>query len=194
MNKPNGFDNVKTGGFTPLEVGGHILQIMEVVEMKSKSGRDMLKVSFDTAKNDRQPLYFSELYKDDIRPNKVWSNNGTSYILTDDNDGNCSRQLKTFITSVEDSNTGFEVQWGDDFCKCLKGKLVGGVFGIVEEEYNGKITRKRKLRWFRGVDGIEDAQIPDEKIIPRKPNDYQSVDSDGFMEIPNIDGEELPFS
>ena len=85
MNKPNGYDEVKVGGdFTPIELGGHHLVIKGVREEKSKSGKDMIVVAFDTAKNDKQPGYFSDLFDKDIRPEKKWPNNGTQYILTMD--------------------------------------------------------------------------------------------------------------
>ena len=40
MRKPNNFDNTKAqGDFTPVELGGHIMVIKDVTEMKSKNGR-----------------------------------------------------------------------------------------------------------------------------------------------------------
>jgi len=193
MIKPNNYENTQASGeFTPIELGGHILEIKQVEEMISKTGKQMLKVSYDTAKNDSQPSYFSELFKNDIRPDKKWPANGTTYMLTEDNEGNCSRQLKTFTTSVEKSNVGFTTQWGDKFTECFKGKLVGGVFGIVEEEYNGDVKKKRPLRWFRSVEGINDVDIPEEKLLV---NTIQPrVGSDGFQSIPAGIDEELPFN
>ena len=62
--------------------------------MKSKNGKDMIKVSFDFAKNDKQPGYFEKAFRDDIRPEKKWPNQATQYILTEDAEGNCSRSFK----------------------------------------------------------------------------------------------------
>ena len=102
MQKPNNYENTQAQGeFIPVELGGHFLVIKEVVEMKSKGGKEMIKVSFDFARNDKQPGYFEKMFKDDIRPEKKWPNQATQYILTEDNEGNCSRSFKTFITCIE---------------------------------------------------------------------------------------------
>lgn len=196
MQKPNNYENTQASGeFVPIELGGHIMVIKQVEEMKSKTGRDMLKVSFDFADTDDQAKYFEKVFRDDIRPEKKWPNAGTTYILTEDIDGNCSKQFKTFTTSVEKSNPGFQVQWGDSFCQGFKNKLVGGVFGIVEEEYNDKRSKRHKLRWFRSVEGVKNAEIPDAKLLPAQNSQLpgQPV-GDGFMTIPDGLDEELPFN
>lgn len=192
MNKPNGYDQVKVGGdFTPIELGGHHLIIKGVREEKSKAGKNMIVVAFDFAKNDKQPGYFSDLFDKDIRPDKKWPNAGTQYILTLDNNdpSKVSKSFKGFVTSVEHSN-GFEVEWGDKFCDQFKGKKVGGVFGLVEEEYNGEIKRRHKLRWFCEDNRADSADIPKEKLLSgSKP----AVSPDGFMKIPDDGPEEIPF-
>ena len=59
MKKPNNFEKTQAQGeFTPVELGGHYLVIKEVLETKSKTGKDMIKVSFDFAHNDKQAVYF----------------------------------------------------------------------------------------------------------------------------------------
>lgn len=38
MKKPNNYENTQaSGGFTPVELGGHYLTIKDVAEMKSKA-------------------------------------------------------------------------------------------------------------------------------------------------------------
>jgi len=194
MQKPNNYEKTQASGdFTPIELGGHIIVIKQVEEMKSKTGKDMLKVSFDFADSDDQAKYFEKAFRDDIRPEKKWPAAGATYILTEDHEGNCSRQFKTFATSIEKSNPGFQVSWGDGFCQCFKNKVIGGVFGNVEEEYDGKVHMRRKLRWFRSVDGVKGAGIPDDKFM-NKQNSTPKPGSDGFMNIPDGIDEELPFN
>lgn len=200
MQKPNNYEKVQAAGeFTPLELGGHILVIKQVEEMTSKTGKPMLKVSFDTADNDKQPHYFADQFRNDIRPDKKWPNNGTVYIMRDDTDGNCSKNFKTFTTSVEKSNPGFQIVWGDQFCQCFKNKMVGGVFGVVHDAYNGREINKRQLRWFRSADKIEEADIPNEiETEEHKRLAFSAgtapTDSNGFMNIPDGIDEELPFN
>ena len=73
MKKPNNYENTQASGeFTPIELGGHIMEIKEVLEMQSSTGKDMIKVSFDFAKGDSQAGYFAKQFADDIRPEKKW--------------------------------------------------------------------------------------------------------------------------
>ena len=201
MKKPNNYDNTQAQGeFVPVELGGHKLIIKEVCEMKSKTGKDMIKVSFDFSKADKQAGYFEKMFRDDIRPEKKWPNQATQYILTEDSEGNCSRSFKTFITCVEHSNKGFETQWGDNFETQFKEKLVGGVFGPQMDYYNGREIEKRVLRWFVSVDKVADAQVPDRsetQAYKNHINGYAQGSTpagDGFMNIPEGIDEELPFN
>ena len=200
MQKPNNYEKVQASGeFTPIELGGHVLVIKQVEELTSKTGKPMIKVSFDTADNDKQPHYFVDQFRNDIRPDKKWPNNGTVYILRDDSDGNCSRNFKTFTTSVEKSNPGFQIAWGDSFAQCFKNKIVGGVFGVVHDAYNGRAINKRQLRWFRSADKVFEAEIPNETETEEHKRLAFSAgtaptDANGFMNIPDGIDEELPFN
>jgi hypothetical protein len=195
MQKPNNFDNVSTGDFTPIELGGHYMTIKQVSETKSKSGKDMIVVLFDFAKEDKQSGYFMESFKNDIRPEKKWPYSGTQYIVTEDKDGNCSRSFKSFINAVEKSNNGFSTTWGEAFAAQFKNKRIGGVFGIVEDEYNGKTTKKHQLRWFCNWDKVESAREPEPKLLPNSNRTVSApqTDADGFMAFPADADEEIPF-
>ena len=200
MQKPNGYDEAKVQGeFTPVELGGHHLVIKQVEEMQSTTGKPMIKVSFDFAPEDKQPNYFAEQFKNDIRPDKKWSNQATVYILVYDNEGKTSSKFKTFTTCVEHSNTGFTTQWGDNFCQQFKNKKIGGVFGEQMDYYNGEEKKKRVLRWFVSSDKVADAQIPDITETTAYKNRGNGAvptvgGNDGFMNIPDGIDEELPFN
>ena len=52
MNKPAGYEEAQVlGEFTPIELGGHKLVIMQVEEITASNGNQYIKVSFDTAKD-----------------------------------------------------------------------------------------------------------------------------------------------
>lgn len=167
MLKPNGFEEARElGAFEAIQLGGHKLVIMNVEECTTSNGNQYIKVSFDTAKDDIQPSYYTNQYKQDTRENKKWS--GVTTVFPTDSEGKTSRAFKTFCTSVEKSNTGFKMIWGDQFCNALKGKKIGGVFG--EEEYYdsfGELKTARKLRWFRSIEGVMDADVPAKKMAQR---------------------------
>lgn len=191
MNKPAGYDEAQVlGDYTPIELGGHKLVIMQVEEVTASNGNQYLKISFDTAKDDVQPNYYSNAYKNDTRTNKKWS--GVTTVFPTDKDGKTSKQFKTFCTAVEHSNTGFKMVWGEQFCNALKGKAVGGVFG--EEEYvgnDGTVKTARKLFWFRGTDKVIDAEVPTKRTVDAP----QQASYDGFMNIQDgVEDDGLPFN
>lgn len=202
MQKPNAYDETQAGGeYTPVELGGHKLVIKQVNETKSKTGKDMIVVLFDFADDDKQPGCFMEQFQNDIRPDKKWPNQATQYILTEDAEGKCTRNFKTFTTCVEHSNAGFSVQWGDKFCQCFKGKKIGGVFGEQMDYYNGEEKKKRVLRWFVSLDKVADAAIPDmsETKAYKEYKQGGGMPSMGnpngdFMNIPDGLEDELPFN
>ena len=198
MQKPTGYDEAKASGdFTPVELGGHYLVIKQVSERKNKNGGDMIVVFFDFAQNDKQAGYFMEQFKNDIRPDKKWSNQATQYINVLDSDGNTSKAFKTFTTCVEHSNPGFTTQWGDNFCQQFKDKKIGGVFGEQMDYYNGDEKKKRVLRWFVSSDKVSDAKIPEISETQAFKN-YKTnagiASTNGFMNIPDSIEDELPFN
>ena len=203
MQEPNNYKNTQAAGeFTPIELGGHYLVIKQVEELKDKNGNPMIKVSFDTADNDKQPHYFMDRFRNDIRPDKKWPGNGATWIGVIDQNGNCSRGFKGFTTAVEHSNPGFITVWGDGFAASYKNKLVGGVFREEIGVYNGKETHQRKLAWFCSNEKADGANIP----APIETKEYKAwkesggltsnpADDNGWMNIPDsVSDEELPFN
>lgn len=190
MKKPNDYENVEVGAeYTPLELGGHICKIMEVKEQKSSNGLDMLVISLDTDKSDSQPNYFSDKFKNDTRETKKWG--CVVYLVVDESNEYGAKNLKTFCTSVERSNNGFNTVWGDGFANCFKGKLVGGVFG--REEYqkdDGDYSFFTKCKYFRSIDGVKDANIPKDKLMDK--SNQSQISGDGFMPA-NDSEQDLPF-
>ena len=166
MNKPVNYESTSTGDFIPVTPGGHHLIIKQVKETKSKSGKDMLVVAVDMAPNDIQPMYFSKMFEEDIRPDKKWPHAGTIYVVSTDNKGQCTKNFKTFITSFEHSNNTQTV-WGDgpQFTNQFSGKRIGGVFGIVEEEYNGERKKRCLHRWFCDDSKADSVKAPDPKLL-----------------------------
>lgn len=192
MQKPNSYDEVKVGNYTPPMVGGHKMIVKQVNETKSKNGKDMLVVLFDFAPNDVQPDFFTEEFKNDTRPDKKWPHAGTAYILCEDSENKCSKKLKGFITSFENSNN-CEAVWGDKFAEQFKNKKIGGVFGEVENEYNGKTTMRHELRWFCALDKVDNATVPD-PVYLKKDNTIQNAPgSNDFMNIPDGVGDSIPW-
>ena len=204
IKKPSNWDAVEVMEFdyTPIELGGHKGIIMKAEEYTSpQSGKTSLRVSVDTAKDDKQPEYFTEQYKNDTRIDRKWSNSAIKYIPLGEEE-NQVKMLKAFITAYENSNN-CKFDWGKDWNQ-LDGKNIGLVFGMEEyENQSGELKTINKLREFRSIDKIDSIKIPKVKLLDgsyvtyddymeRKENLSSKV-NDLFGEVPEVSSEDLPF-
>lgn len=201
IKKPSNYDNVEVRDFefTPIELGGHKGIIMKAEEYTSpQSGKTSLKVSVDTAKDDKQPEYFTEQYKNDTRIDRKWSNSAIKYISLGEEE-NQVKMLKAFITAYENSNN-CQFDWNKDW-EQLKNKKIGLVFGMEEyENQAGELKTINKLREFRSIDKVDNVKIPKVKKLDNSYVDYEeyinSKNSELFSDFGNtveISDEELPF-
>ena len=201
IKKPSNWDAVEVMEFdyTPIELGGHKGIIMKAEEYTSpQSGKTSLKVSVDTAKDDKQPEYFKEQYKNDNRIDKRWSNSAIKYISLGEEE-NQVKMLKSFITACENSN-GCQFDWGKDWDQ-LTGKKIGIVFG--QEEYtsqDGTTKLATKLNQFRSIDKVDNVKIPKVKLLDGSFMEYEdyknrSVNTakDIFDDVVEISDDQLPF-
>lgn len=173
LKKPEKYDDIQVNeDYKPIQLGGHKGIIMGVEEYTSEvSGNTSLKVSVDTAKDDVQPNYFTEQYKNDSREEKKWSNSAIKYVSLKEDD-NCVKMLKGFITAVENSNPGFTYDWGKEIDQ-LKGKSVGLVFALEEyKNQQGELKIIAKLNQFRSIDKVENVLIPKVKLLNGTYVDY----------------------
>lgn len=199
MNKPNNYESTQTGGdFVPVEFGGHYAIIKNVSERETKNGDPMVVVSIDFDKKDDQAGYFTDMFKKDDRPDKKYPNQAVNYI-TSEYKGECTRGFKSFLKAYADSNgldVNKDIKWGEDFCKQFKNKRIGVVYGGVEEEYNGEVKMRRKIRWFCDYKKVEEQKTPDVKYFDNPAAQVTSkptVDSNGFMNVPEGSDDEIPF-
>ena len=174
IKKPSNWDAVEVMefDFTPIELGAHKGIIMKAEEYTSpQSGKTSLKVSVDTSKDDKQPEYFAEQYKNDNRIDKRWPNSAIKYISLGEEETQV-RQLKGFITAYENSN-GCQFDWGKDW-EQLKGKKIGIIFG--QEEYtsqDGTTKLATKLNQFRSIDKVDNVKIPKVKLLDGSYVEYE---------------------
>lgn len=198
--KPKAYDEINIiEEYEKISLGGHKGIIMKAEEYTSpQSGKTSLKVSIDTAKDDKQPEYFAEQYKNDTRIDKRWNNSAIKYISLGEEE-NQVKMLKAFITAYENSNN-CKFDWNKDW-EQLKGKKIGLVFG--PEEYinqNGNLKLNNKLREFRSIDKVDNIKIPKVKLLDGTYVDYEeyikSKNSEPFSDFENvveIKDSDLPF-
>lgn len=201
MRKPSGYDEAKASGeFTPVDLGGHHAIVKQVSERQSSTGKDMIVVLFDFDDHDKQVGYFTKQFNGDDRPDKKWPYLGSKYIMVSDyNDpSKTSRAFKTFCTCIEKSNN-CQIQWGgNNWAAQFRGKKIGVVYGEEENEYEGKISMRRAVKWFCRYDQAEEARIPDPKYLngigPANAPQKTTKPDTPFMNIPDeISEDEIPF-
>ena len=198
--KPKAYDEINIiEEYEKISLGGHKGIIMKAEEYTSpQSGKTSLKVSVDTSKDDKQPEYFAEQYKNDNRIDKRWNNSAIKYISLGEEE-NQVKMLKSFITAYENSN-GCQFDWGKDW-EQLKGKKIGIVFG--QEEYtsqDGTTKLATKLNQFRSIDKVDNVKIPKVKLLDGSYVEYEeytksSADKakDLFGSSVEISSDDLPF-
>ena len=202
IKKPSNYDNVEVMEFdhTKIELGGHKGIIMKAEEYTSpQSGKTSLRVSVDTAKDDKQPEYFKEQYKNDVRIDRKWSNSAIKYVPIGEEE-NQIKMLKSFITAYENSNN-CQFDWNKDWDQ-LTGKKIGIVFGMEEyENQAGELKTVNKLREFRSIDKVDNVKIPKVKKLDGTYVDYEEYinsknsSNEPFSDFVNIVeiSDELPF-
>ena len=157
MEKINNWNEVEAKGmddFKPLPIGAYECVIKEAEIHKSKeSGKETFRVAVDIA-NGEYKDYFQKRYDKNNNMNKTWDNNATRYLSFQ---GDNVAYFKGFITSVENSNTGYTWDWDE---KKLVGKKICGVFQYEEyENQEGKKGVKVRLSKFRSLDKIKDIEV-----------------------------------
>lgn len=178
IRRGNDYDSVSAFGQSDYKVlpkGGYICRLIMAEEMKSKSNKPMLHITFDIIEG-KYTGYFMNLYQsrkknatDPTREVK-WPFEGQAWIpLNDYEDATkTSRKFKGFCTAVEDSGTEIWTLDGTLDLNRLKNAEVGVVFQNTEQEYNDK-TSWRALPWgFRSIEAIAtgDFFVPDDKPLP----------------------------
>ena len=169
------------GEYETLESGGHIVEIVDAREHKSKfSDNISLKVSVDTTKTDKQPGFFKARYDADTNKDKKWPNGGTKYLsLANDQ----LAFFKGFITALENSNPGFKFNTKGNW-EQLKGLKLAAQFGQEEFEKQDKsIGLATKLIGFRSLDKLNEIKVPNIKKLEPQPTSDMLEDFKDVVEI-----------
>ena len=187
--KPKMYDEITINeSYEKISLGGHRGIIKNIIEYTSAiSGNTSLKVEVDTSADDKQPNYFQKQFDENTNMDKKWSNSGTKYVSLKQ-DENCIKMLKSFITSVENSNPNFTYDWNKEVDQ-LKGKKVGLVFGLEEYQNDkGETKTSIKLTQFRSIDKVDNVRIPNVRLLN---GSYMPIDD--YNEIKEEKSNSNPF-
>ena len=187
--KPKMYDEITINeSYEKISLGGHKGIIKNIIEYTSAiSGNTSLKVEVDTSSDDKQPNYFQKQFDENTNMDKKWSNSGTKYVSLKQ-DENCIKMLKSFITSVENSNPNFTYDWNKEVDQ-LKGKKVGLVFGLEEYQNDkGETKTSIKLTQFRSIDKVDNVRIPNVRLLN---GSYMSIED--YKETKTVKNNSNPF-
>ena len=180
MQKFSGYEDVKVNNFNyeRLNLGGHICKIFEVKIEKftSKEGQEFeqLVLKIDIEAPDEQAGFYQRKFAEDAKSdalNAKWKGYFRVSIPRDDSPDTVKSAFKTFTTSVEDSNPGYQWNWEEN---TLVGKVFGGVFGLEEfTAPDGRVITMTKCRFARGTEKVFEAKIPKVKLADKTYIDYE---------------------
>lgn len=162
IKKPNNWDKITpiTGGFQKLTAGGYVCRIAGAELIKSKSGKDMLKLAADIERGKFKDYFLKRFLQDKERSeNPRW---GCVYYQLVEGD-NSLGIFKGIIENIEKSNPGYSWDWNE---KSLVNKLFGGIFR--EEEFinrQGGVSSVMRLAYIRGIEKIEEVDPPPKKSV-----------------------------
>ena len=168
------FDKIEPKGmddFKALPIGAYECVIKDArVNVNEETGKKTFKVSVDIAKGEYQD-YFLKRYTNNTNTDKKWDNNAVRYLGFE---GDSVAFFKGFITSVENSNTGYKWNWDET---TLKGKKICGVFQYEEyEKQDGSKAVKVRLNKFRSMDKMKDASENLSDNVKLLNGKYMSID------------------
>lgn len=143
--------------------GGHITEIIDAVECKSKKGNELMKFTFDVIEDNEFNHYFEKDARCDDNGNIIWPNGGTKYILPEN-----PELLKQLVNCINSSNEDQVVITGGeelDFNQ-FRGKKVCCQFGL-EEYYNhsNEIKSSIYIKGFYPISEVDEIEIPLVKLI-----------------------------
>lgn len=193
MQPINGWNEIEeAGSFERIELGGHICVIVDARVEQTRSGNEMLVISFDFALNDKQPGYFRNLLAQDRKrnPHAKWRESGR--IRQGYGTEQSNPFFKRLINRIVENNPGYQWNWDESG---LKGKQFGGVFGREEYENDkGETKFSTKCMFVQNVEGIFEAAIPEDKLLTKaeetKAAATSTTQGNAYL---SIDDDDLPF-
>lgn len=165
INKPKAYDETQVyEAQERLPIGGYVLKILKT-KIESYSWGQVLVLMIDVAEGEHAGFYKKNY--DAQQQDKKWKGTYRINLPKDDGtekDGWNVKKLKSAMTAVEKSNEGYTWNWDET---SLAGKIVGGLFGNKEYEFDGKRGFYTDCRALCSVESIRSGNftIPSDKLL-----------------------------
>lgn len=190
ITKPKGYDEMPVyEAQEKLPVGGYVLKVIKT-KVETYTWGQVLVLAFDVDEGEYAGFYQKNF--DAQQQDKKWK--GTFRINLPKDDGSEKdewniKKLKASMTAIEKSNEGYLWNWDET---SLKGKLVGGLFGNKEYEYNGQKGFFTDCRALCSVEKIRSGNftIPKDKLLNAETNSNEFGVPEGFTALTDDD---IPF-
>lgn len=174
-----------------LQPGGYVLKILDI-KIQNYDWGDVMVLLFDIEEGE-QKEYFKKNYENQTGENKKWKG-AYRWNIPNPNGNYYNQQLARFKGTmehaIEASNKGYKFDLNTE---TLKGKMVGGIFGLEPYEIDGRSGHYTKCMRLTSVEKIRknDFEIPQPK---EKKAETNGTTSNGFMNSPDGVDEALPFN
>ena len=199
MKKIENWSEIEAKGmddFKALPIGAYECKIINAVENHNEqSGKTTLKVMVDIASGEYKD-YFKKRYDSNTAIDRKWDNNATKYLAFE---GENTSFFKGFITTVENSNVGYQWDWDET---TLRDKKIVGVFQYEQyKKQDGTKALKVRLTKFRSLDKLKEIEVSDSiKMLDGTYTSYEDYmkkveEKKPFSDFENIVEftDELPF-
>jgi len=181
------YETTETNSFEQkerLKLGGHICKIIEtgieaVTSKKDGKVYNILKMKFDIEAPDEQAGFYQRKFVEDAKTdalNAKWKGYYRLTIPENSSEDFVKKNWKTFLTSVEESNPGVNINGTAGFDEnILVGKVFGGIFGLEEFTLptDGRTITFTRIRFSRSTKNIFEAKIPSVKLLDGTYMDYE---------------------
>ena len=186
------YETTETNGFADkerLKLGGHICKVLEAKVEQITSKKDgkvynQLSLKFDIEAPDEQAGFYQRRYVKDAEKdalNAKWKGIYKLSIPDNSSEDFIKKNWKTFLTSIEESNLGVQINGTAGFDEnILVGKVFGGIFGLEEFVLpsDGKVITFTRIRFPRSTKNIFEAKIPSVRLLDNTYMDYEDYIND----------------
>lgn len=201
IQKPQGYDEswAFTGETRTLPAGCYVCVVKQATAVE-ENGKSKLVVLFDIAEGEQKDFYKSQYNAARANSSDAKWRGVHKQIMS----GSSLPFFKGLMTSIEKSNPGYTFPWGvQNNEKTLTGKKFGAVMGREQfQAQDGSLKWATKIVQIRSIEGLKDAEIPEDKLYSDTQPARNSTPyiggvpqhDTGFVNVPEGMDEELPFN